>query len=188
MLVRLDICILLSEDFKSAVHLGVRIVGDLGILFGQLLDPLFQEIVFRVEDDTELWDDFLADFKSHIVLRHICRSRFVLVALLTVHEDSLRVLVISWIAIKDKTFVHASGRSQVSFDDLLKDIFRQAHVDLRSIKVRVLFLARLLIVGYLYVLQFLNGRFDELAKFIMLVGSKLDHIINHQMRDSIVRS
>ena len=110
MLVRLDICILLSEDFKSAVHLGVRIVGTLGILFGQLLDPLFQEIVFRVEDDTELWDDFLADFKSHIVLRHICRSRFVLVALLTVHEDSLRVLNIPWIAIKDKTFVHASGR------------------------------------------------------------------------------
>lgn len=160
----------------------------LGLFLGQLLDPLLQEIVFRVEDDTELWDDFLADFKSHIVLRHICRSWFILVALLAVHEDSLRVLDISWIAIKDKTFVHAGRRRQASFDDLLKDVFRQAHVDFRSIKVRVLLLARLLIVDHLYVLQFLNGCFDELAKFIMLVGSKLDHIINHQMRDSIVRS
>jgi hypothetical protein len=37
-------------------------MGAFGLLFGQLLDPLLQEIVLRVEDDAELRNNLLVNF------------------------------------------------------------------------------------------------------------------------------
>ena len=51
-----------SKDLKSAVHVGIRVMGAFGLLFGQLLDPLLQEIVLRVEDDAELRTNLLVNF------------------------------------------------------------------------------------------------------------------------------
>jgi hypothetical protein len=80
-------------------------VGAFDFFFWELLDSLFQEVIFGIEDDAKLRNDLLVHF-GVLISWHISGLRLIVAFL---HEDSLSIFDVARIAIDDETFVHASG-------------------------------------------------------------------------------
>jgi len=95
----------LTVELQAAVHLGISEVGAFDFFFWELLDSLFQEVIFGIEDDAELRNDLLVHF-GVLISWHLSGLRLIVAFL---HEDSLSIFDVARIAIDDETLVHASG-------------------------------------------------------------------------------